>query len=50
VSDNSVRDGVNDILFGRSDLTTLDKLIADRKAAGREQIRAEYQQALQTAG
>jgi putative aldouronate transport system substrate-binding protein len=49
VIDKAVRDGVNDILFGRSDLATLDKLVSDWKAAGGDQMRAEYQQAVQTA-
>jgi putative aldouronate transport system substrate-binding protein len=49
VIDKAVRDGVNDILFGRSDIATLDKLVSDWKAAGGDQMRAEYQQALQAA-
>jgi putative aldouronate transport system substrate-binding protein len=48
VIDKAVRDGVNDILFGRSDVASLDKLVSDWKAVGGDQIRAEYQQALQT--
>jgi putative aldouronate transport system substrate-binding protein len=49
VIDKAVRDGVNDILFGRSDPSALDQLVADWKSAGGEQVRAEYQEALQTA-
>jgi putative aldouronate transport system substrate-binding protein len=49
VIDKVVRDGVNDILFGRAEVATLDRLVADWKTAGGEQTRAEYQQALQTA-
>jgi hypothetical protein len=49
VIDKTVRDGVNHILFRRADIGTLGKLVSDWRAAGGEQMRDAYQQALQTA-
>src|SRR5207302_4037547 len=49
VIDKTVRDGVNHILFGRADIGTLGKLVSDWRAAGAEQMRADYQQAFETA-
>lgn len=43
-------DGVAQIVFGRENISTFDQLVSDWRAGGGEQIRTEYQQALQTSG
>jgi putative aldouronate transport system substrate-binding protein len=40
-----VYDGVNGIIWGREDASTLDQLVKDWRSAGGDQMRAEYQQA-----
>jgi putative aldouronate transport system substrate-binding protein len=40
-------DGFLNIIFGRSDLSTLEQLVRDWRSQGGDQIRAEYEQALQ---
>lgn len=40
-------DGVAQIVFGRDNLSRFDQLVADWRSSGGEQIRAEYQDALQ---
>ncbi|MBV8084981.1 MAG: hypothetical protein JO247_09205, partial [Chloroflexi bacterium] len=40
-------DGLNQIIYGRADISTLDGLVKDWKANGGDDIRNEYQQALQ---
>ncbi|MBV8083957.1 MAG: extracellular solute-binding protein [Chloroflexi bacterium] len=47
VINKALTDGVNQILFGRADVSTLDQLVKDWKAAGGDQIRTELQDALQ---
>jgi putative aldouronate transport system substrate-binding protein len=44
-----VGDGLNDIIFGRSDVSTLDTLVRDWRAGGGDTIRGEYEAALQAA-
>ncbi|MBV8087023.1 MAG: extracellular solute-binding protein [Chloroflexi bacterium] len=41
-------DGINQILFGRANISTYDQLVADWKSGGGDQIRTEFQQALQS--
>ena len=36
------------IIYGRSDVSSLDQVVRGWRSGGGEQIRAEYQQALQT--
>jgi putative aldouronate transport system substrate-binding protein len=43
----AMRDGVNQILFGRAPVDSLDQLVKDWRANGGDQIRAEYESALQ---
>jgi putative aldouronate transport system substrate-binding protein len=40
-------DGVAQIVFGRDSLSSFDQLVSDWRTNGGEQIRAEYQDALQ---
>jgi putative aldouronate transport system substrate-binding protein len=42
-------DGLNDIIFGRSNVATLDQLVKDWRAQGGDTIRAEFEAALQAA-
>ena len=39
-------DGVNQILFGRAEVSTLDDLVKTWRTTGGDQIRAEYETAL----
>jgi putative aldouronate transport system substrate-binding protein len=48
VLSQQIADGVNQIIFGRADISTLDQVVADWRKAGGDQIRQEYEQALQT--
>jgi len=41
-------DGLQAIIFGRSDMTTYDQLVADWRSHGGDQIRSEFEQAMQT--
>lgn len=41
-------DGLLAIIFGREDVSTLDQLVKDWRAQGGDQIRSEFEQALQT--
>ncbi|HEX8966237.1 MAG TPA: extracellular solute-binding protein [Chloroflexota bacterium] len=41
----AMTDGVNQILFGRADIGSLDQLVRDWRANGGDQIRAEYEAA-----
>jgi putative aldouronate transport system substrate-binding protein len=41
-------DGLLAIIFGRADMSTLDQLVKDWRAQGGDQIRSEFEQALQT--
>jgi putative aldouronate transport system substrate-binding protein len=43
-----IADGVNQIIFGRADISTVDRVVADWRKTGGDQIRQEYEQALQT--
>ena len=45
VLSQNVYDGVNGIIFGRNDVSTLDQVIKDWRSAGGDQMRAEYEQA-----
>jgi putative aldouronate transport system substrate-binding protein len=40
-------DGVNQIIYGRADVNTFDQLVRDWRSGGGDQIRAEYEQALE---
>ena len=40
-------DGLLDIIFGRADLNSYDQLVKDWRSAGGDQIRIEFEQALQ---
>ena len=40
-------DGLLDIIFGRSDMNSFDQLVKDWRGAGGDQIRTEFEQALQ---
>ena len=42
----AMTDGVNQILFGRADLSTLDGLVKTWRSTGGDTIRAEYEDAL----
>jgi putative aldouronate transport system substrate-binding protein len=42
-------DGLLAIMFGRADVSSLDQLVKDWRAQGGDQIRAEFEQALQSA-
>jgi len=42
-------DGLNDIIFGRSDVASLDQLVKDWRAQGGDTIRSEFEAALQAA-
>jgi putative aldouronate transport system substrate-binding protein len=42
-------DGLNDIIFGRSDIRSLDQLVKDWRAQGGDTIRGEFELALQPA-
>ena len=46
--EQQIRDGVENIIYGRSDVGSLDLVIRGWRSGGGDQIRAEYQQALQT--
>ncbi|HEU0166457.1 MAG TPA: hypothetical protein VFS62_01685, partial [Chloroflexota bacterium] len=46
----AVTDGVQGIIFGRSDVNTLDGLVKAWQSGGGDQIRSEYEQALAAAG
>ena len=48
--DKQIGDGVNQILFGRDPVSSLDQLIKDWQNNGGNQIRGELEQALQAAG
>jgi putative aldouronate transport system substrate-binding protein len=39
-------DGVNQIIYGRADVSTFDQLVADWRKNGGDQIRGEYEEAL----
>jgi putative aldouronate transport system substrate-binding protein len=41
----AIWDGVNEILFGRANINTLDQLVKNWRSNGGDQIRAEYEQA-----
>jgi putative aldouronate transport system substrate-binding protein len=41
-------DGLLAIIFGRADVSSLDQLVKDWRAQGGDQIRSEFEQALQT--
>ena len=41
----AMTDGVNGILFGRADLSSLDALVKTWRANGGDQIRSEYEEA-----
>ena len=43
----AMTDGVNQILFGRAPVDSLDQLVKDWRANGGDQLRAEYESALQ---
>jgi hypothetical protein len=43
----AMTDGVNGILFGRSDLNSLDALVKTWRANGGDQIKNEYEEAFQ---
>jgi putative aldouronate transport system substrate-binding protein len=43
-------DGINQILYGRDPISSLDDLVQSWRTSGGDQIRAEYEQALQLAG
>lgn len=43
----SMSDGLTNIIFGRSELSSLDQLVKEWRSGGGDQIRAEYEQALQ---
>jgi putative aldouronate transport system substrate-binding protein len=43
----SMLDGLNAIMFGRADMSTYDQLVSDWRSHGGDQIRAEYERALQ---
>jgi len=43
----TMSDGFLNIIFGRSELSSLDQLVKDWRSQGGDQIRAEYEQALQ---
>jgi putative aldouronate transport system substrate-binding protein len=47
VLERKVTDGVNEIIYGRADIGTLDQIVKGWRAEGGDQIRAEYEQALQ---
>jgi putative aldouronate transport system substrate-binding protein len=40
-------DGLTDIIFGRAELSTFDQLVRDWRSQGGDQIRSEFEQALQ---
>jgi putative aldouronate transport system substrate-binding protein len=40
-------DGFNDIIFARAELSTYDRLVSDWRSQGGDQIRSEFEQALQ---
>ena len=40
-------DGLLAMIFGRSDMSSYDQLVADWRKNGGDQIRAEFEQALQ---
>ena len=42
-----IGDGLLDIIFGRVDMSSFDQLVKDWRGAGGDQIRAEFEQALQ---
>jgi putative aldouronate transport system substrate-binding protein len=42
-------DGLNDIIFGRNDMATLDQLVKDWRGQGGDTIRTELEEALQAA-
>jgi putative aldouronate transport system substrate-binding protein len=44
----TMADGFTNIIFGRSELSTLDQLVKDWRSQGGDQIRTEYEHALQT--
>ncbi|MBV8083427.1 MAG: hypothetical protein JO247_01295 [Chloroflexi bacterium] len=46
----ALMDGVTDIIAGRRPLTDFDQLVKDWQAAGGNQMRSEYQQAIAAAG
>ena len=50
VLNQTMGDGLNNIIFGRSDMSAYDQLVSDWKSNGGETIRAEYQQALAASG
>jgi putative aldouronate transport system substrate-binding protein len=50
VLEQQIRDGVEGIIYGRSDLSSLDQVISGWRSGGGDQIRAEYEHALQSAG
>lgn len=43
VLNQKMTDGVNAIIFGRADVSTLDQLVKDWKSGGGDQIRGEYE-------
>ena len=43
-------DGINDIIFGRSPVSSLDQLVRDWRAQGGDTIRREFEAALRDSG
>jgi len=43
-----VNDGVKSIVFGREDITAFDQLVKDWRAGGGDQVRAEFEQLIQS--
>lgn len=48
VLNQQIKDGVEEIIYGREDIGTLDDVIKTWRAGGGDQMRTEYEQALQT--
>jgi putative aldouronate transport system substrate-binding protein len=48
--DQQIKDGVENIIYGRDNINSLDQVISTWRSSGGEQMRGEYQAALQTAG
>ena len=42
-----IKDGVENIIYGRDDLSTLDQIISGWRSGGGDQMRREYEEALQ---
>jgi putative aldouronate transport system substrate-binding protein len=50
VLEQQIKDGVENIVYGRNDVSSLDEVVRAWRTGGGDQIRAEYEQALQTSG